>query len=298
MNSTDASNIRERVISFVKQKGPSLPVQIAKDVGLSILFTSAFLSELFSDKELKMSNMRVGSSPLYFIEGQEPMLERFAEHLKSKEREAFAILKDKKFLKDLEQLPAIRVALREIKDFAIPFRNGEEIVWRFLTVQETEFKDEKKPVVVVVEEVKIVAEQPKEEIKQQHVEVSVKEKKRPQKKERIVKTAKKKTSSKSKHDEKFIEKVKEFLGKNSIEIIHIEGIKKDELISKVKTNDGEQLLVAYKKKKITEKDIINAAKKAKNMGLKYSVISMGELPKKISELISALGNIKDIRKVE
>ena len=58
------------------------------------------------------------------------------------------------------------------------------------------------------------------------------------------------------------------------------------------------MLVAYKKKKITEKDIINAAKKATNMGLKYSVISMGELPKKFSELIGALQNIKDIRKVE
>ena len=98
--------------------------------------------------------MRVGSSPLYFIQGQEPMLEKFAEHLKSKEREAFTLLKEKSFLKDLEQLPAIRVALREIKDFAIPFRNGEEIVWRFLTAQEADFKDAKehKPKVLIEKE--------------------------------------------------------------------------------------------------------------------------------------------------
>lgn len=303
MNSTDASNIRERVLSFVKQKGPSLPVQIAKDVGLSILFTSAFLSELFSDKELKMSNMRVGSSPLYFIQGQEPMLEKFAEHLKSKEREAFAILKDKKFLKDVDQLPAIRVALREIKDFAIPFRNGEEIIWRFLTAQEADFKDDKKPVILQVEEVKEivkeVTEQPKQETKEEPVAHIVKQKKKQQKTEPKIKTAKKKAnSSKSKHDEKFIEKVKEFLSKNLIDILHIEGIKKDEITLKVKTSEGEQLLVAYKKKKITESDIIRAAKKAAEMNLKYSVLSMGELPKKFSELIGALQNIKDIRKVE
>ena len=302
MNSTDASNIRERVISFVKNRGPSLPVQIAKDIGLSILFTSAFLSELFSEKELKMSNMRVGSSPLYFIQGQEPMLEKFAEHLKSKEREAFSLLKEKMFLKDLEQLPAIRVALREIKDFAIPFRNGEEIVWRFLTAQESDFKDDKKQEVKMVIEKEMIEKPVSEEIKmvieQTKEESIVKQKKKTQKTEPKSKTAKKKTSPKSKQDEKFIEKVKEFLSKNSIDILHIEGIKKDEITLKVKTSEGEQLLVAYKKRKITESDIIRSAKKAAEMNLKYSVLSMGELPKKFSELIGALQNIKDIRKVE
>lgn len=315
MPAQDTSNIKNRVVSFVRIRGPSLPVQIAKEVGLSILFTSAFLSEIFSEKELKMSHMRVGSSPLYFIQGQEPMLERFSEHLKSKEREAFTLLKEKKFLKDLEQLPAIRVALREIKDFAIPFKNGEEIIWRFLTAEESEFKDEKKPEpkILVKEETiekpvleitkeeqeevkKEVKEETKEEIKPEVISVFTK-----QKKKYLVpktKTAKKKTSSKSKQDEKFIERVKEFLSKNSIEIIHIEGIKKEEMILKVRTNEGEQLLIAYKKKKITDSDIVKAAKKAAEMNLKYSVLSMGELPKKVSDLIGALQNIRDIRKVE
>ena len=312
-----APNTKENILSFVKQRGPSLPVQIAKEVGLSILFTSAFLSELFSEKELKMSNMRVGSSPLYFIQGQEPMLEKFVEHLKSKEREAFEILKGKKFLRDIRQLPAIRVALREIKDFAIPFKNGEEIIWRFLTVPETEYKEEKKQEpIVIVEKEKIETpvleitteeqEEVKKEIKEgtkevekpQVVNVITKEKKKPSAPKAKAKTTKKKVSSKSKQDEKFIERVKEFLSKNSVEIVNIEGIKKEEIILKVRTGEGEQLLVAYKKKKITENDIVRAARKAAEMQLKYSVLSMGELPKKVSELIGALQNIKDIRKVE
>ncbi len=40
------------------------------------------------------------------------------------------------------------------------------------------------------------------------------------------------------------------------------------------------------------------AKIASEIGLKYSILSLSELPKKVSDLISALGNIKDIRKVE
>jgi len=86
--------------------------------------------------------------------------------------------------------------------------------------------------------------------------------------------------------------------KNSIEIVNIEGLKKDELLLRIKVNGNEQLLVAYKKKKISENEIIKTAKKASEMNLRYSILSMGELPKKISGLIKALQNINDIKKVE
>ena len=58
------------------------------------------------------------------------------------------------------------------------------------------------------------------------------------------------------------------------------------------------MLIAYKKKKISEKEIIKAGKKAAEMKMDYSILSMGELPKKISELKEALQNLKDIGKVE
>ena len=75
-------------------------------------------------------------------------------------------------------------------------------------------------------------------------------------------------------------------------------MKKDELILKVKVHGEEQILAAYNKRKISEKDIIKAAKKASEFNLRYSVLSMGELPRKISELIEALKGIKDIEKIE
>ena len=83
-----------------------------------------------------------------------------------------------------------------------------------------------------------------------------------------------------------------------MEIINIEDFKKDELMLKVKAEGNEQLLVAYKKKRINEKEIIKAAKKARELKLKYSVLSMGELPKKKAELINALKDIKEIGKVK
>src|SRR4030042_1495973 len=122
----DAMQLKEKIISFIQLRGPSLPVHIAKETGLSILFASAFLSELFNEKRINISNLKVGSSPLYFISGQEPQLENFSKYIKSKEKEAFLLLKEKRILKDSELHPAIRVALREIRDFAIPFKKDKK----------------------------------------------------------------------------------------------------------------------------------------------------------------------------
>ena len=91
----DAAHIKEKILAIIRMKGPTIPVHIAKDVGLSMLFTSAFLSELLSDKKVKMSHMRVGNSPIYFIPGQESQLERFSSYLKSKEKDAFILIQEK-----------------------------------------------------------------------------------------------------------------------------------------------------------------------------------------------------------
>ena len=146
MPTQDASKIREKILSILRMKGPTLPVYISQDTGISMLFASAFLSELLSDKLIKMSYMRVGNSPIYYIQGQEHQLEKFSGYLKSKEKDAFILLQDKKFLKDSEQSPAIRVALREIKDFAFPFRKNNETFWRYLTSKESEFKQDIKSI--------------------------------------------------------------------------------------------------------------------------------------------------------
>ena len=106
-----------------------------------MLFTSAFLSELYSDKKIKISAMKVGGSPLYFVPGHENQLEKYSQYLGSKEKEAYDLLQKNKILKDSEQQPAIRVALRALHDFAIPFKNNEDIYWRYLTFSENDVKN-------------------------------------------------------------------------------------------------------------------------------------------------------------
>ncbi len=285
--------IKEKIISLLRMNGPSLPVHIAKGTGLSILFASAFLSELFYEKKIRISDMKVGNSPLYLLPGQEPQLERFFQYLKSKEKEAFLLLKEKKFLKDSEQQPAIRVALREIKDFAIPFQREEEIYWKYFTIPEEEFSKKEKPVVLEIKEEEI-QEEPEEEAKEDLniFDEEEKETKRPEKKKILRKRSNKK------HDEQFFNKIKEFLSEKNIEITDIQSFNKNDLVLKIKDNHKEKLLIAYNKKRIISSDLMKAYKKSLEANLPYMILSLGEPAKNLKELISAIKELSEIDRIE
>ncbi len=299
MSNQDAMQIREKIISFITQNGPSLPVQIAKETGLSILFASAFLSELYGEKEIKMSNLRIGSSPVYFILGQEPQLEKFSQYLKSKEKEAFLILKERKILKDSEQHPAIRVALREIKDFAIPFeKNGEEF-WKYFLTEE---QPEKIEIVEVIETIEspIEKQEIKEEIEKNEKIGETKEEKETHVKEkspRKQKSSAKPKNQNKKKDENFFNKIKDFLAKEKIEIIDIKDFQNNEAILKVKKGKDEELIFAFNQKKLTEKEILKAHKKALQEHMRYSVLSLGGPSKKLNDLILAVKDLSLIDKI-
>ncbi len=133
---------KERILSHLKFRGPSLPIHIARAINIEPIFTSAFLSELKSEQKLKYSHMKVGSSSIYYLDGQEAQLENFTQYLNQREKEAFHLLKTEKVLQDETQNPVIRVALRAIKDFAIPIRVkvDENVVlfWKFFLLSQEE----------------------------------------------------------------------------------------------------------------------------------------------------------------
>lgn len=345
MPNQDTTQTREKILSILRLKGPLLPVHIANETGLTMLFASAFLSELFSDKKIKMSYMKVGSSPIYFIQGHEPQLEKYSHHLKSREKDAFILLKEKRIIKDSEQEPAIRVALRSIRDFAIPLKKGGETYWKYFTVSESEFKPEQKPIEeheyiepkpkvfdtkereigekiikdIKIEDIekireekenleRITKEKPekieevweiKQEIPEEKKEVPKETKKVP-KKTATSPTSKKKAISKKnmqKNNEKFFNQVKDFLSKEPIEILNVEGFGKDEIFLRIKTERKEKLLVAYNKKKIGENEIIKASKKASELNLGYTILSMGEPSKKLTSLIDSIRGLENIERM-
>lgn len=352
----DVSRIKERILLILKSKGPSTSMDIAKETEISTILASSFLSELLSDKRIKISHMKIGNSPVYFIPGQESRLEKFSHNLKGKEKEAFYLLKENKFLKASEQSPPMRVALRGIRDFAFPFKKNDETYWRYFTASESEFKKEIKPIEehkfiqakpkffnkeerniinkvvedIKTEEVKTAekilkekawearkeellkkkeeAEKAREEAKKEELihqereekpkEEETKEKERKPRKPRAKPSIAAKRKAAKKKNEKFLEKIKGFLSKKNIEIINTDSSGKNEIIMRIKSDNSEKLLVAYNKKKLTDKDVINAYKKASPLNLKYVIMSLGEPSKKISALIESLQTIESIEKIE
>ena len=105
-----------------------------------------------------------------------------------------------------------------------------------------------------------------------------------------------KTSGKK--NDKFFNRVKEFLSKKSIEILDIENFSKNDLILRVRINGKEKLLIAYNKKKVNESDIIKAYKKASELKLEYTILNLGEPVKKINDFIKAVRNLEEIRKID
>src|SRR3989344_4678118 len=264
MPQQDTSLLKDRILSIVKRRGPSLPVH------------------------------------------------------GSKEKEAYDLLQKNKILKDSEQQPAIRVALRALHDFAIPFKNNEDIYWRYLTFSENDVKnifDNKlqkeisKDTNKNIEKINISSQiqQPnkinerKKEINTEPKKEEFKEKKQFKekpihlKKEKIKKPRKNKNSFQKTQDEKFFDRVKEYLTNNNIELLDIIGLSKNKLILKVKENKEEYLVVAFNQRKITEKDIIEARKRAKEGDLDYSILSFVETSKTLQNLIEASKKLSNIR---
>ncbi|HII72457.1 TPA: hypothetical protein HA265_06905 [Candidatus Woesearchaeota archaeon] len=126
---------RDKLLKLVQEKGPLLPSQINKELNTNVLFASAMLSEMVDTKKLRLTNLKVGGSPLYYYPGQEEKLQEFSHRLNEKDKKTFDLLKAKKVVRDKDQEPLIRVSLREIKDFAIPLQvtvnDNKELFWKF-----------------------------------------------------------------------------------------------------------------------------------------------------------------------
>jgi hypothetical protein len=282
----DIQEKKRKIVSFLKENGPSLPVRIAKSIEMDPVFASAILSELLSAKEIKMSHMKVGASPLYLLLGQEEKLEEQTEHLKSAEKEAYLKLKKEKLLEDESEEPAIRVALRNLKDFAIPFKFKEKIMWKYaftldeeieklLDPQKKETKEE------TVEEIPKAWEAKKDEIRQ------IKEdKKEIVEKKEIVNIFEEKVKQSS-HPKTFLKRIEDFLENENTKIISLEEVDKKRVTAKILSETRTALLFAFNKKRINEEELMKCYKKAKDSNLPYRIIVLGELTKKINETMDA-----------
>lgn len=285
----DSNSSKKKIIESLKIKGPSLPVHMASQIGVSSLFAGAFLSELAKEKEIKISSMKVGGSPLYFLQGQESLLEKFYQYLPGKEREAFLLLQKNKILEDNKQQPAIRVALRSIKDFASPFLKDEMVWWRFHSITEQQVKEMlEKP--KKVRKMKIT-----EKPKPTKMQITTPIKKEKPKRKETRRTRIKERSS-------FTLKVIDFLIKQNIEILEEKDIKKKEYSAKVKISTAlgklNFLCVAKDKKRLTENDLRIILQKSQALRMPALILFQNEVNKKAQEYAEKWSSLLKLKKIE
>ena len=99
---------KTRILTFIGKSGPIVSPTVAKSLNLNSFLTSALLSELFNEKKLNASTIRVGGSALYYLDGQAEQLERFTNFLGHKEREAYTLLKKEGVSVSLLDMPTIK----------------------------------------------------------------------------------------------------------------------------------------------------------------------------------------------
>jgi hypothetical protein len=322
----DVQTLKKSILSFLDMSGPSLPIHVARYTKQSMLFTGAFLSELIAENKVKTSFMKIGGSPLYFLPGQERKLEPFGEHLKDKEKEAFQLLKRNKVLVHDEQNPAIRVALKSIKDFAFTTEKDGKVNWRYFLISDDEartlFNSQKgiaenenikvHPQIIPYHQyqrtaINIQRPQTEQIIKRPIIAQVEENKKEPEsisegikepvnEKKHIIKTAVKKKSNQIKND-KFFDSIKDILISKDYEILDIINLSKSELTLLIEKDKKKKMIAAFNKKSVSEPDIIKAYKKAKELGLPYIVLSKGEPNKKIKNFVEAVKSLEEIGKI-
>jgi len=296
----------EKIIPLIKLRGPVLPSDISKILGRDLLLTSAMLSELVKNNELKISYLKIGGSPLYYIKGQEYKLQHFSEKLHEKEKKAYDLLKQSKVLRDNELEPVIRVALRQIKDFAVPlqvnYHNNPEIFWKWFLVpnNEAEVLIRQKLNIPSLKEQKTSRSSTEQKLQKQDTLPQTEEKSLAEERKEESKKEQKKQEPKKFIDssDNFYNQIKRFFDKNNIRIIGEEIKKKRtdiEYIIEIPTTVGSVgfFCKAKNKKLINDKDLAMASIQGQAKKLPVLFLTKGQLTKKASEML--LKEFKDIK---
>ena len=275
-------DINQKIVDLIEIKGPVIPSQISKEVGLDILMTSARLSELSSDGKLRISNLKVGGTPLYYLPNQVSSLQNFFQNLHDKEKTAFNLLKEKKILRDKELEPVIRVALRQIKDFAVPLQvthqDRTDLFWKWYLLNKEEASSLIKS--LLDEKLPEKETEAKEEIKEKEFSREIKKP-----------TEEKQTKKFIDQTHSFLEEINPHLKKNRIIIKSMEIIRKNseiDFILEIPSGIGtlEYYCKAKNKKRISEGDLSSAYVQGQLKKLPVLFLAKGELTKRAKEMLN------------
>lgn len=273
---------REQILMLAQHK-PLLPNDVAKSLNTNMLMASAMLSELTATKKLRISRLKVGSSPLYFLPEKEVQLQDYINYLQEKDRQTALALQQHKIMQDNAQDPLTRVSLRQITDFSRPLQvktgDSEVLFWKWYLVSDDDAKKLIQDLVTPIEK-SIPKEQPvvfSPELKVAQLQVII---------------APKKSSIPK---ENFSDRVESFFYVSKIIVVEKKVLKRGlcEFVVEVPSPVGSLTFYckARNKKKLSDADVSQAFVEGQLRKLPVLIVTDGELNKKAKELLSQLKGV-------
>lgn len=294
---------RDKVISIVRMKGPLLPNVIGKELHIDLLFASAMLSELVDSKQLRLTALKVGGSPVYYHPGQESRLQEFSRYLPEKERRAYDLLRQKVVLRDSAEEPLTRACLRQIKDFAMPlevnYGGKQELFWKWYLTPNSQAEEliktalgiaPKEEPKQVIPPTKIMVPQPKLEPREMQQPLVEKDEAM-----HVSKTTQEPA-------DKFYRKVKKYFDDNGITVLQHAMVRKDadiELVVEIPSAVGklQYFCKAKNKKRITEGELSSAYLQGQKRQLPILFLTTGEIGKKAAQMAAAEFKTMSIKQI-
>ena len=314
---------KEEVLRLVQVKGPVIPIHLKKDLQTDTILIGAVLSQLVDEGKVKVSAVKIGGSPTYYVPGSEEKLVELIRYLNEKDRRAAEMLRERKVMNDVEQDPLVRVCLRNIKDYAKPLevsvKGSKEIYWKWFMTPTKEAED------IILKRVKPEGAKPVVKEEKQVQKPVVKEEPAPrpaealrdEKPKKEAKKREKKEKPEPRHHEKqeklpaeeqprrtaatpnyfldeekdaFFNRVRPFLEEREIAILDYKVVRKGEIdlfiLVPTKLGVQEYFCKAKDKKKLSDSDLSNAYLKGQAAKLPTILLSPGEPNKKAKELLS------------
>ncbi|MBN2421871.1 hypothetical protein JXB41_01475 [Candidatus Woesearchaeota archaeon] len=281
---------RNSVLEIIKAKGLVIPRDIMKELGGDTFLIGAVLSQLKDSKQIKVSYTKIGGSPVYYYPGQESRLQDLFKYLNPKEKEAYNLIRQGGILQDSTLEPAIRVALREIKDFAKPvevtLKDQKILFWKWYLLPNNFVESKIRESLSKQQPQKTETEIPEKKPK----DIEKKAIQREEKTDKVGKKQEQKKEEKPTQDD-FLSTINDYFQEKNIEIIEKELIKKNkefDFIIRVPSAAGKLNFYckAKNKKRINEGDLSSAFVKAETKKLPILYLTTGKLTKKAKDMLN------------
>lgn len=317
--------MKDEILNLIKELGPIVPSEITSKLGEDSMIVSALISELIRNGKVKYSHKKIGSSPLYYVEGQEDEVrKRLLDELKIPEKKIIEYFEKNKLVLRNNLTPQQRYMIDELKDYITSIKleiNGDEkLFYKHHSISKQNILDD-------MNKFKNKSKEKEEELDNDKIFESKKEEKEEEEDEKekkeesdVVETEKsaevksfkqiklgalKNKSLKIKDEDeykKFDDLSERFFKKYNLTVIKSNKIRKgSEANFIIVTNDNirqKYFVKYYSKKRINEKDISKAHTSAQIKKLPCIILTTGKLTNKAKDLLPRLGSLLKIVKVK